>query len=1035
MRPLKLTMSAFGPYAEIQILDFGELNERTFFLIHGPTGSGKTTILDAICFALYGDTSGALRDGKSMRSDHAELSVPTEVEFEFSLGEQIYKVKRWPEQERPKKRGEGVTILSGNAILWQLNPNTGLLTEGWQDVTRKVESIIGFKSSQFRQVVLLPQGDFKKLLTANSSERQEIMQTLFKTELYKQLEEQLKFRSSEVKRTYEQLTKQRSWLLEEASVSSGAELESQTNLKQTELLSLAEQAERLRMDLRKAQDLLTTGKINESKLNEKTQAESALQELEQKLPLVEQYRQELSRALSALNLLDLETVIVQNSNELKEFDSNLNTTLAKLSESKVILAGAEQKLTEEEDRESLRSEIAAKINYLNEISSKIDALKDLETRIRALRTSAELSEAKRTALASELQTIKVTLEQETTRSFTLLELSQSMSHFRSEVEKLQTAIQQTTNLNNLKNQLISQGNLLNSHEKTLTNLNAFYLKGKAELTALQLQWNNGQASILAKTLSPGQPCPVCGSKHHPVPAALSEEVPTEEDLKRKEQLLTRLEKDRDKAQSEYNKLTVERDTTLNRITDLEASLRLILRPNLGNLSLVNSLEQGEIGEIAELGELAEQLKSAELNYDQAVAGDEEYKLLTTRLTKLKNSEQESTQRLEAANQEWQSNLQSLTSLEAVLTDRLTGIPEEYRDSGRFAKTLSDTQRFQIELKKSLDQAQQAAQRAKQQVIQLETTLENLKTNIASKTQAMEALRQRFEQKLTEAGFDNLQDYESAKKDPPFVKKLQDRIQAFDGNLISARERLLRAIEAALGLSMPNLTELQIKLELVQTEYSETLSRLTSLKEQIERERNWLSSLQKIETDIKQAEESYAVIGRLAEVANGNNEFKLTFQRFVLGALLDDVVIAANERLKTMSRGRYYLQRTMDRIRKNAAGGLDLEVFDNHTGLARSVNTLSGGETFLASLSLALGLADVVQSYSGGIHLDTIFIDEGFGTLDPETLDFAIRALIDLQKGGRLVGIISHVPELKERIDARLEIRSTLKGSSASFKLN
>jgi len=170
------------------------------------------------------------------------------------------------------------------------------------------------------------------------------------------------------------------------------------------------------------------------------------------------------------------------------------------------------------------------------------------------------------------------------------------------------------------------------------------------------------------------------------------------------------------------------------------------------------------------------------------------------------------------------------------------------------------------------------------------------------------------------------------------------------------------------------------------------------------------------------------------VAMGKNRYGLTFQRFVLGALLDDVAVAATGRLKLMSRGRYHLQRTMDRARSNAAGGLELEVFDTYTGVARGVATLSGGETFLASLSLALGLADVVQSYAGGIHLDTIFVDEGFGTLDPEALDFALRALIDLQKGGRLVGIISHVPELKERIDARLEVQPAEKGSTACFRL-
>ena len=260
------------------------------------------------------------------------------------------------------------------------------------------------------------------------------------------------------------------------------------------------------------------------------------------------------------------------------------------------------------------------------------------------------------------------------------------------------------------------------------------------------------------------------------------------------------------------------------------------------------------------------------------------------------------------------------------------------------------------------------------------------------------------------------------------------VKEFDSDLYAAGERVKRAVLEAEGLLEPDLIKLKADLAEVKKLLEQMLQRVAEIKGQTEREEAWLKKLQELEEVLQDIESRYALLGRLAEVANGRNDYGLTFQRFVLGALLDDVTVAATERLKLMSRGRYHLQRTLDRSRKNAAGGLELEVFDTYTGVARSVATLSGGETFLASLSLALGLADVVQAYSGGIHLDTIFVDEGFGTLDPESLEFAMRALIDLQKGGRLVGIISHVPELKERIDARLEVKPTERGSTAGFKL-
>jgi exonuclease SbcC len=233
-------------------------------------------------------------------------------------------------------------------------------------------------------------------------------------------------------------------------------------------------------------------------------------------------------------------------------------------------------------------------------------------------------------------------------------------------------------------------------------------------------------------------------------------------------------------------------------------------------------------------------------------------------------------------------------------------------------------------------------------------------------------------------------------------------------------------------SSPDVPALTTAAAGAQTALEAILGRQRDLAASEKRTADWIAALAKDAEKMADLDKQFGVIGHIADVANGNNSQKLTFQRFVLGSLLDDVLLAASQRLKIMSRGRYLLQRQRDTLDLRRAGGLDLEVHDAYTGTARSANTLSGGETFLAALSLALGLADVVQSYAGGIHLDTIFIDEGFGSLDTDALDDAMRALIDLQQAGRLVGIISHVPDLKERIDARLEITAGKTGSSAAF---
>jgi exonuclease SbcC len=265
--------------------------------------------------------------------------------------------------------------------------------------------------------------------------------------------------------------------------------------------------------------------------------------------------------------------------------------------------------------------------------------------------------------------------------------------------------------------------------------------------------------------------------------------------------------------------------------------------------------------------------------------------------------------------------------------------------------------------------------------------------------------------------------------------MEGEIKNFNGQLQSSKDAKEKAQKSAEGLIKQDISMLENTLHEAELKKDNALKLENTLSEKVKSFIGYYKDISKIQEEIVREEERYSVIGRLAEVSNGNNGYGITFQRFVLGVLLEDITAAATERLKLMSRGRYHLRRTLDRTRKNAAGGLELEVFDTYTGIERSVNTLSGGESFLASLSLALGLADVVQAYSGGISLDTIFVDEGFGTLDPESLDFAMKTLIDLQKGGRLVGIISHVPELKERIDARLEVVPADRGSIARFNIS
>jgi exonuclease SbcC len=297
---------------------------------------------------------------------------------------------------------------------------------------------------------------------------------------------------------------------------------------------------------------------------------------------------------------------------------------------------------------------------------------------------------------------------------------------------------------------------------------------------------------------------------------------------------------------------------------------------------------------------------------------------------------------------------------------------------------------------------------------------------------VDSKRRDFRDRIEAAGFRDREEYAAARREPEAVEAMDAMLRGFREDLAAARKTSVDRSRDAAGLEQPDCAGLEKRLAAAREESDRILGAVSGIGEKIKADEKLADKLAAVVEDCERLEKRYAVTGHVADVARGSNPRKLTLERYVLAALFEEVAYSASKRLKIMSRGRYELYRSEERSDQRRAGGLDLDVHDAWTGMPRPVSTLSGGESFLAALSLALGLADVVQAYSGGIHLETIFVDEGFGSLDPESLDLALTALIDLQKGGRLVGIISHVPELMERIDSRLEIYRAERGSQARF---
>lgn len=1013
MKPLILKFSAFGPYLNQQILDFAELKNNSFFLIHGATGAGKTTILDAMCYALYGDSSGNLRDGKNMRTNQADVNIATEVEFSFMIGSKVYRVLRNPEQERPKKRGGGVTLQVAEAVLYEnIDSDEKLVVSGYSNVTAKIEELLGFKSSQFRQVVLLPQGEFRKLLLANSLERQEIMQTLFKTELYKKIEEALKEKAKNKEQEIKTLLDKNKFILQELNSVDKDDLQNKLEQLTTEILKAELNNKNLLILQKSKQQILAEANLVQEQFNNLEKAQEEKVEVDKLRPKVEEYREIFVKAQAANSLADIERQIQNFKLELSQVQKTITLEEKQFENAENNFKQAQESLITTASKEGENQENIRKIIYLDDVLVKLEEINVLQNDItedqtifKRITDEKEVVERKNASEQELLQVNQVKLQQLTELALKLEFYQQEVNSNKILVDKIKLCQQQKSNLQKVKDELTQ-------FEVVMTKLNKEYQEEKNKVILLRENFAKGQAGLLAKNLQDNSPCPVCGSIKHPH-IAVSEIVISAEELNVAEEKLQKLDVLNNEQKKKLYDVKVEHDVLENSFKTLEIEL------------LTNQLS---------LTELLKEQAANESAYVKAQTALKEVNACKIKIEQLDNSIKNNNELLLKINKEWQEAKSAVEQKIAVLNEKRKIVSDEYQDKEIVIKEKKMLENNQEQFKNTLKKVQEDVEKFKTEMAKSVAVLQSLKERKDNLEEKNNEESNEFNQRILKLGFKNNEEYNSSKKDKEFCDKLSERLKTFDERFIAANNNLSKWDIATNGLIKPELIKLREEAELAEKNYNIAFSFLEQMKIQKEHLQKKSKELNSLGEEIAKLNNEYGIVGKLAEIANGKNNYGLTFQRFVLRSLLEDVIVASNTRLKIMTRGQYQLQGTTERERKNSAGGLDIEVFDNYSGYARPVSTLSGGESFLASLALALGLADVVQSYSGGIHLDTILIDEGFGTLDPEALDIAIKALIDLQKGGRLVGIISHVPELKERINARLEVVKTKQGSKACFKV-
>lgn len=917
MRPLKITMSAFGPYAGEVTLDMQKLGKSGIYLITGDTGAGKTTIFDAISYALYGEASGNYRENTTLRSKYASADTPTFVELEFEYNNEIYKINRNPEYPRPNKRGEGFTKQSANAEL--VMPDGSVITK-IKEVSAKVEEIIGINKNQFSQIAMIAQGDFRKLLNCETNERSKIFRKIFKTEPYHNIEIKLSSLFNELRRNRE---KEKSGIEQYIN---------QLKCNENDTLSIE-------LERAKSGDVLIDDviKLAGEIINKDTLEYTKTQKN------IESINEEIEKINSNIKLYE-------NQEATKKAYAKAS---AKFEELKTKRNECEKAYKSAEAQRERLDDLTRKINLINSKMPKYDELKSLENSINIRKQSFEkngsllkLKQQEITSLEKEIDEKSKALEEVKGADL----LVQKLTVQKEEIKKKAEALKE------LKTEI----DRCKTEQKNLKNAQSFAKSALDEYGALENEYNqiyiaffNEQAGIIADELKDGEPCPVCGSTSHPNLARKSENAPSQADVESAQNLVKKAQEKADKARDTASALK-------SRFDEIAANVKSAAKKLFGTDDNV-------------FDDYNNNINALKKEYDRTLA-----------LLKTANEKLNLYQKLD-------KEIPKIQEKQKSLSDEISTLNTQKASDEAF---ISENTKRVTSIKSELDF--ESADLAKDKLKEYTNLSNDIKNAIEKSKNDFDDIKSKYDtQKGTKASLEN-------------------------------------ALKEFKEIDLASLNEKSLKLN----EYKKDIDKTAkSLYSRIENNKSRVDDISKKRDILKGYDDKYVWLKALSETANGDisGKEKITLETFVQMTYFDSIIRKANIRLLTMSDGQYELVRRSDAETLKKNEGLALDVIDHFNGSSRSVSTLSGGESFMASLCLALGLSDEIQSSNGGIKLDTMFVDEGFGSLDGEALDRALSALTSLSQGNRLVGIISHVDALCDRIDNKIVItKDRTTGSNAQI---
>lgn len=1037
MKPIKIEISAFGPYKGKVEIDFTKIGENGIFLITGDTGAGKTTIFDAIVFALYGNVSGSNRQVTSIRSDFADIDTKTYVTLEFSHKEKTYIVTRNPQYERPKKSGEGYTTQVPDA---SLESDGEVLASGVSNVDNKIKEILGIDVKQFKQISMLAQGEFLKILFADSDSRTEIFRKIFDTYIYDNITKKLKTKQSEA---FMNLNRYRTQFLTNTNnikwetepefirvlsdrnihnyikdVLESLEVEVESNKKETDKTN--KEVDKLQKDVQKRESQIQKAEeinLQFSKLEELTKKAEEQKEqkavYEEKQKLVEKTQKIQATVLPKEQMYqNVKKEIQELENAIKENSEKLKLLNEKEQEYKQKDAKMKQLKLQSEDLKKQEEQIS-------KMKEEMQSIEDI---------LAKIQEYDRQKAQMEL------FKQKEERILKLKESLQEYKKLSDEFEKIEQERVKTINVEEQEKQR-------EEASKKFDIINKSYREIEDKYKEEEDKFYRGQAGILAESLEEGKPCPVCGNEHHPHIAKKSEALSKEQldELKREKE---EKEKEKNITSEKVAAIVAKIDALIEDFNFDSSKIKLV-----DYIKQVNEKYEEYDKKITEKKQEAnkiylniteENLDIEEFDYDSFKSEfDEDKKRIEEIMTK-------NSTLIDDFSQKMKKELSEQTDIKEYAKE----VKNKYETQEKaYQKTCEmicdlyyeiedlvlDIEEFDFEeLKEEYEEEKKEHLKNLTECSTQKGQLEKLTT---SKKNEEDKLKKEYEEAYQSLGFETEELYKKSILDEQTLIETQELIQIYQTDCIEVNARMKELADNLKGKE-------KIDLAKDREEYGKQAEKLEELKQsQVSINSRYITNTEILELlnqnseEVLKQTELYLTLEELYKTASGtlSGKRRVEFEQYVQAAYFDMILIEANKRLVKMTSNRFELVRKKEASKLTDKIGLDLEVNDNYTGKIRDVKSLSGGESFKAALSLSLGVSDVIQSYSGGVVVDTLFIDEGFGSLDTESREQAINTLNLLTDNNKLIGIISHVTELKERIDKKIIIEKTSNGSQIKLE--